>query len=89
MKDWILEAAKSHIYNYAQLYSIPEINKYCVVNEKALLPITKKLIKNNGICPCCHEEWDDNTPIEDKQCPCKTFRDTGDCHCNLYKIEEN
>lgn len=89
MKDWITEAVYSYIYSWAQLKSIPEIDRYCVVNEKVLDRIVKRLMKNNGICPCCHEEWDDNTLIEDKQCPCKTFRDTGDCHCNLFKIEEN
>lgn len=55
------------------------------INEQALLPITKRLIVTSGICPCHHQEWDDHTPQEDKRCPCKTFRMTGDCHCNLYK----
>ena len=54
------------------------------VNAKVLHPIAKRLIKTEGICPCAHDEWTDSTPTCDKQCPCKTFRDTGDCHCGLY-----
>lgn len=56
----------------------------CKVNEKALKGITKGLIRTGGVCPCAHTEWDENTPHEDKLCPCKTFRETRDCHCNLY-----
>jgi ferredoxin-thioredoxin reductase catalytic subunit len=54
------------------------------VNPKALKGIAKGLVRTGGICPCTHDEWDDSTPREDKLCPCKTFRETGDCHCNLY-----
>jgi ferredoxin-thioredoxin reductase catalytic subunit len=54
------------------------------VNPKALKGIAKGLVRTGGICPCTHDEWDENTPREDKLCPCKTFCETGDCHCNLY-----
>lgn len=74
--DWINEKIE-----YALTYAAP---KGFGVNAKALHPIAKRLIKNDGICPCHHAEWTDSTPKADKQCPCKTFRDTGDCHCGLY-----
>lgn len=54
------------------------------VNPKALKGIAKGLVRTGGICPCTHEEWNENTPREDKLCPCKTFCETRDCHCNLY-----
>ena len=54
------------------------------VNAKALKGIAKGLMRTNWVCPCSHEEWTEDTPHEDKLCPCKTFRDTGDCHCGLY-----
>ena len=57
------------------------------INEKALLPIARRLIATGGTCPCHHEEWDAHTPEEDKACPCKTFRDPGDCHCGLYCLQ--
>lgn len=55
-----------------------------VINEKAIKGIAKRLIATNGVCPCYHEEWTEKTPLEDKLCLCKTFRDTGKCHCKLY-----
>ena len=55
-----------------------------VENEKAVRPIARRLINTGGVCPCYHEEWNDETPDEDKLCMCKTFRETGECHCNLY-----
>ena len=54
------------------------------VNAKALKGIAKGLMRTNWVCPCSHEEWTEDTPHEDKLCPCKTFRETGDCHCGLY-----
>lgn len=65
----------------ALTYSAP---KGFGVNPKVLRPISRKLIKTEGICPCVHDEWDDKTPACDKECPCKTFRESGDCHCGLY-----
>lgn len=39
----------------------------------------KKRIKDNGkYCPCRLEK----TP--DTKCPCKDFRETGECICGLY-----
>lgn len=54
------------------------------INTKCLYPIAKRLIQSDGVCPCHHSEWTEETPHEDKICPCKTFRDTGECHCGLY-----
>lgn len=59
-----------------------------IVNRDAIRGIAKGLTRNGGVCPCKHEEWNENTPLEDKLCPCKTFRDTGNCHCNLYLKKE-
>jgi ferredoxin-thioredoxin reductase catalytic subunit len=66
---------------YTLTYSAP---KGFGVNPKVLRPISKRLIKTEGICPCAHDEWNESTPIEDKCCPCKTFRESGECHCGLY-----
>ena len=74
--NWLEEKVQ-----YALTYSAP---KGFGVNGKALKGIAKGLIRTGGICPCSHDEWNDNTPQADKECPCKTFRETGDCHCNLY-----
>lgn len=74
--DWINEKIE-----YALTYSAP---KGFGVNAKALKGIAKGLIRTGGICPCAHSEWTDSTPRADKECPCKTFRETGDCHCGLY-----
>ena len=59
-------------------------------NEKIVASILKRCLKLDGECPCYHEEWDKNTPIEDKKCPCKTFREKDECHCKLYvKTNDN
>lgn len=78
--NWLEEKVQ-----YALTHSAP---KGFRVNKQAIRGIAKGLIRNNGACPCPHEEWDENTPHEDKLCPCKTFRDTGKCHCNLYHREQ-
>lgn len=75
--NWIEEAVE-----YAIICRCPKGFK---VNSKVARPIAKRLVKTEGICPCSHEEWDEHTSLTDKQCPCKTFRDTGDCHCGLYE----
>ena len=49
--------------------------------------IFRRLDKTQGECPCHHDEWDENTPHEDKVWPCKTYRDGKGCHCALY-VEE-
>ena len=53
-------------------------------NDKVVNAILKRCEKLNGECPCHHEEWNENTPIEDKKCPCITFREKDECHCKLY-----
>ena len=46
--------------------------------------ILKRCEKLDGECPCYHEEWDSDTPVSDKKCPCITFRSNNGCHCRLY-----
>lgn len=53
-------------------------------NERVVSAIMRRCDKIGGECPCSHEEWDENTTAEDKQCPCKTYRDGKGCHCGLY-----
>jgi len=45
--------------------------------------IKKAIVRNDGYCPCtCIRN-------EDTKCPCKHYRETLECHCNLYiKIKE-
>ena len=57
-------------------------------NDKIVNSLFKRIAKCNGECPCHHEEWNKETPHEDKLCPCKTYRDGGNCHCTLY-VKEN
>lgn len=40
--------------------------------------IRKRLIVNNGYCPCTPHKDDDHI------CPCLKFRDYGECCCSLY-----
>lgn len=42
------------------------------------LAIKKALARNNGYCPCIPNR------SEDTKCPCKNYRETLECHCNLY-----
>lgn len=53
-------------------------------NDKVVNTLLRRLEKTEGECPCHHEEWNENTPAEDKQCPCSTYRNGGGCHCTLY-----
>ena len=56
------------------------ITELCT-NETLIDHITKKLIENDGYCPCRL------TKTEDTKCPCKEFREQdyeGACHCGLY-----
>ena len=52
-------------------------------NEKVVTAITKAIERNNGKCPCIHEE-----PCEDLICPCSDYRLKDKCCCQLY-IKEN
>lgn len=56
-------------------------------NDKLVKGIIKGIERCGGACPCSHSEWDENTPDEDKQCPCITYRKCNECHCNLYILE--
>ena len=58
--------------------------KEYAVSSTVLRTMVKKLIKTNGICPSIHEEWDSTTPTCDKECPCRTFMEDGECRCGLY-----
>lgn len=58
--------------------------KEFAVSSTVLRTMVKKLIKTNGICPSIHDEWDSNTPTCDKECPCRTFIEDGECRCGLY-----
>lgn len=40
--------------------------------------LKKRIKDNNGYCPCRLEK------NADTKCPCKDFRETGDCCCGLY-----
>ena len=40
--------------------------------------LKKRIKDNSGYCPCRL----DKTP--DTKCPCKEFRETGECICGLY-----
>lgn len=56
-------------------------------NDKVVNAIMKRVSKCNGECPCTHTEWNEQTPAEDKQCPCITYRNGDGCHCGLYVKE--
>lgn len=46
-------------------------------NDKVLNAIIKRIVLNNGECPCHNES-------ADKHCPCSDYREKGICHCGLY-----
>lgn len=80
ISKWILDNIKVAIHHQCPVgYE---------VNEKTCTPIATRLIVTGGVCPCHHSEWTDDTPDEDKLCPCKTFRDSGECHCGLYEPKQ-
>ena len=56
-------------------------------NEKVVNNILKALGRTEGECPCNQGD----IPKEDKMCPCKKYRTTHKCCCNLYvkKDEKN
>ena len=49
-------------------------------NAKFVEKITKRIIMNDGFCPCNQGE----TPIEDTKCPCVKYITTQECCCTLY-----
>lgn len=48
-------------------------------NEKYMSKIIEALARNDGYCPCVAER------NEDTKCQCKHYRETLECHCNLYE----
>lgn len=48
--------------------------KFSEHKEKIMVAI----MRNEGYCPCISER------NKDTLCPCKTYRETLECHCNLY-----
>lgn len=73
---WLQRAAFAHIAAHC-----PEGYE---VDLTRLHAISKRLVTNNGICPCHHPEWNESTPDALKECPCHTFREEHHCHCGLY-----
>lgn len=54
-------------------------------DDKVVNGVIKGLNRNNGKCPCYHG---DEIPNEDLMCPCKEYRENGNCRCNLYIPQE-
>jgi hypothetical protein len=50
-------------------------------NDKFVKSIINRIQLNDGYCPC--DQGD--TPKEDTKCPCKKYRQTLECCCNLYQ----
>lgn len=50
-------------------------------DDKVVNGVIKGLNRNNGKCPCYHG---DEIADEDLMCPCKEYRENGNCRCNLY-----
>ena len=48
-------------------------------NEKIVKGITKAVERNEGMCPCVHEE-----NCGDLHCPCEDYRLRDKCCCQLY-----
>lgn len=48
-------------------------------SEKIVKGITKAIERNNGECPCIHEENNG-----DLHCPCEDYRLRDKCCCHLY-----
>ena len=40
--------------------------------------LKKRIKANSGYCPCAIVK------NQDTKCPCKDFREEGECHCGLY-----
>lgn len=49
-------------------------------NDKVLNSIIKKIINNNGECPCVNP----GKTVEERLCPCLSYRENNKCCCNLY-----
>lgn len=46
-------------------------------NDKIVNAILKRIIKNNGECPCANDSVS-------KHCPCSNYLEHDVCHCGLY-----
>ena len=55
-------------------------NKKFVINPDAefVKGLRRRIKNNSGFCPCRLEK------IPDNKCPCKDFRENGECCCGLY-----
>lgn len=49
-------------------------------NNKHVHNILRRLAITKGHCPCIQE----SAYGEDTICPCRTLRETGECHCGLF-----
>jgi hypothetical protein len=49
-----------------------------IINEKYKDKIVKRILENNGYCPCVTEK------VTSTLCPCKEYMNSHNCHCNLY-----
>ena len=49
-------------------------------NKKIVEAITKRIIKNNGECPCTNT----GETRDDRLCPCKNYTENDYCCCSLY-----
>lgn len=64
-----------------------EVAKYVLVEDLAKVERIKKGIEKKkemfgeGYCPCITKIA--HSP--DTICPCKEYRETGHCHCGMYK----
>lgn len=51
---------------------------YLNPNEKIRDKILERIKKNEGHCPCVVQEGKNTI------CPCITYKESHNCHCNLY-----
>ena len=49
-------------------------------NDKIVNAIFKRIEKCDGECPCSNP----GKTVEDRLCPCKSYREDDICHCQLY-----
>jgi ferredoxin-thioredoxin reductase catalytic subunit len=60
------------------------MSKKIIINmpQKEAINFLLDIKENGGYCPCSIEKTDDT------KCMCKEFRETGVCHCGLYKYSD-
>ena len=77
-------------YNLIKIISkikMSEVAKYIYVDDAEYVARIKKGIERKiekygaGYCPCVGPAAHN----EDTICPCKEYRETGYCHCKMYK----